>query len=74
MMPAENHSTLSDEEKEKAQSEYHRDYQRLMNEARLKELDYISGMIRRMDHPTVEDIDTFLAELIEKRKSGKPLV
>lgn len=45
-----------------------------MNEARLKELDYISGMIRRMDHPTVEDIDTFLAELIEKRKSGKPLV
>ena len=39
------HHTLSDEEKEKAQSEYHRDYQRLMNEARLKELDYISGMM-----------------------------
>lgn len=67
------HNTLSNDEKEKAQSEHNSDYQRLMNEARLKELDYISGMIRSMDHPTVEDIDTFLAELIEKMKNGKPL-
>ncbi len=68
------HNTLSNEEKEKAQSEYNGEYQRLMNQIRLKELDYISSMIRSMDHPTVEDINTFLAELIENQKSGKPLV
>ena len=37
------HNTLSNEEKEKAQSEYNDEYQRLMNQIRLKELDYISS-------------------------------